>query len=282
MTGKVPVVVFSDVDGVLRAPSAEALARARRALRQLETAGVGLVLCSMKTRAELELLQQELGLRQPFLAESGSAAFIPSGYFGYRPPDASERSGYEVLEFGPPYAEVIGILRATAAKLGVAIRGFSEMPLDAVAEACGVPLLRARLATLREYVEPFTVLDDSQSARTRLLRALASAGLETVTRGNYDYLGGVMDHVPGVRALRGLYDRTHGRVLAIGLVDSLSTGSLLPATDARVLLRGDEQEAGSIDAGTWADGLLQAVDELRRRHAKAEHRRGPAALHIHD
>lgn len=281
MAGNVSVVVFSDVDGVLREPSAEALARAHRAFRHLEDAEVGVVLCSMKTRAELELLQQELGLRQPFLAEAGSAAFIPSGYFGPRPPGASERSGYEVLEFGPPYAEVIDILRATAAKLGIAVRGFSEMPVDAVADACGVPLLRARLATLREYVEPFTVVDGSHTARTLLRRALASAGLETVTRGKYDFLGGVMDHVPGVRALRGLYERTHGHVLAIGLVDSLSTGALLPATDCRVLLRNDEQD-GPIDAGSWAEGLLQAVDELRHRRAKADHRRSFAALHIHD
>ena len=103
-----------------------------------------------------------------------------------------------------------------------------------------------------------------------------------MTRGNYDYLGGVMDHVPGVRALRGLYERAHGHVLAIGLVDSLSTRSLLPATDCRVLLRDDEQDAGWSDAGSWAEGLLRAVDELRQRHAKADHRRSPAALHIHD
>jgi hypothetical protein len=55
------VVVFSDVDGVLVRPSAASVARATAAFERRADESVSVVLCSLKTRGELELLQQQLG-----------------------------------------------------------------------------------------------------------------------------------------------------------------------------------------------------------------------------
>lgn len=279
MTATVSVVVFSDADGVLHKPSTDALARARRSLARIDEARINLVLCSLKTRAELELLHQELGLRQPFIAEGGAAAFIPSGYFESPIAEARERSGYDVLEFGPPYADVVQTLRATAARLGVSVHGFSDMTVESVAEACDLPLLRARLATLREYVEPFTVVDGGPTGRARLLRALASQGLQTCSRAGYDYLGGTAEYTPAVRALHRHY-ASFGRILTVGLVDVLGTCAFLPDMDYQVIVHDDEQHAGAVDVGEWAEGLVQTAVDVRERQAAAGQRRRPAALHI--
>lgn len=75
------IVVFSNVDGVLRAPHTQAFTTAAAVLKQLSFDDTALVLCSGKTRAELECVQQRLVITQPFICENGGAVIIPNGYF---------------------------------------------------------------------------------------------------------------------------------------------------------------------------------------------------------
>jgi hypothetical protein len=94
------VVVFSDVDGVLTGCHGPSATAAAAALRELADAPVSVVLCSTKTRGELQSVQRELGIWAPFVAERRAAAFVPEGYF----PDSwfsrSGRDGYHVIEPG--------------------------------------------------------------------------------------------------------------------------------------------------------------------------------------
>ena len=71
------ILIFSEVDGVLRDPSVGSLATAANVLEELSREHVPLILCSSKTRAELEQIQQELRISHPFVCENGGAAFIP-------------------------------------------------------------------------------------------------------------------------------------------------------------------------------------------------------------
>ena len=159
------VIVFSDVDGVLMHPSAGSFARATAALERLKDEPVSVVLCSLKTRAELEVLQQQLGLREPFIAEAGAAVFAPRGYFPQWPQPAKTVAGYEVIEFGRSYDEVVRKLGQAAARAGVQIAAFSEMSVDEVARCCQLTVFDARLMKLRDYVELFTYRDSGPPAR---------------------------------------------------------------------------------------------------------------------
>ena len=130
------------------------------------------MLCSSRTRAEIEAIQQELEIAHPFVCESGGAVFIPRGYFGFAVPGARDLAGYEAVEFGRPYAEVVQKLHRTAERLAIEIVGFSDMSVEEVARDCHLSLLQARLAKLREYGERFRILDSNELARNRLVRAL--------------------------------------------------------------------------------------------------------------
>ena len=116
-------MVFSDVDGVLSHPHAHSCNEAARALQRLRREDVPVALCSSHTRAEVEWLQQELGIRHPFVCESGGAAFVPAGYFEFAVPGARDLAGYRAVEFGRPYAEVAGTLHRTAQRLRIEIHG---------------------------------------------------------------------------------------------------------------------------------------------------------------
>jgi mannosyl-3-phosphoglycerate phosphatase len=255
------LVIFSEVDGPFHDPPAGAFAQAAGVLEALTRANVSLILSSRKTRAELEHIQQELGIREPFICESGAAAFIPPGCFGGDVPGARSIAGYAAVEFGKTYSDVVATLHRTARNLGIAIRGFSDMSVEDVARECQVTLLRARLAKLREYDEPFRILDPHPRSRIRLFKALESARLQCTSRGHYHHVGAPLNKYAAVNLLRTLYRRTYGSVLMVGLVDAAAGPHLLKPADDLVEL-GDDGASHAPDLVDWARAIKQVVGDV--------------------
>jgi predicted mannosyl-3-phosphoglycerate phosphatase (HAD superfamily) len=259
-----PIVVFSDVDG-LDCARAGSYTTAANTLRHIGLDEVPLVLCSSKTRAEIEEIQQQLGIRHPFVCESGAAALIPAGYFDFEVPNARDRAGYQAVEFGWPYAEVVRTLGRTAGRLGIEIVGFSDMSVDEVARECHLTLLQARLAKLREYGERFRLLDPGETARSRLFRALKAAALHCATGERFDHVGRAVDNGVGVSLLCSLYQRACGGVLTVGLAGP-KTEDVLRAASRRVIAF-DDQVKGGVDAASWAEAIVNIVETLGRQES---------------
>ena len=115
-----------------------------------------LVFCSARTRAQIESTRQAFGVFHPFVCESGAAAFVPERYFGSDVDNTRKVGGYQAIEFAPPYEQRRrhgAARRPTGSSIGV--MGFNDMSVEQVARECGLSLLEARLAKLREYGEPF-------------------------------------------------------------------------------------------------------------------------------
>ncbi len=191
---------------------------------------------------------------------------MPAGVFPFAVPGARRVAGYEVLEFGRRHEEVLAILNKTAARLGVDIATFSGMSVQAVAEDCGLSLAQARLAKLREYDEPYRLAVPNPAARTRLLRALRSAGLRCSTGGRYDHVTLGSHKGAPVAGLRKLYSQVLEEAVLVGFGDSLNDLELLNAVDIPIIVRNDA-------SGT--SGLLQR----EVRGATVTRNEGPAGWH---
>jgi mannosyl-3-phosphoglycerate phosphatase len=260
-----PIVVFSEIDGVDCA-RAGSFVTAANALKHLAPDQVPLVLCSSRTRAEIEEMQQELGIRHPFVCESGAAAFIPVGYFDFDVPNARDRAGYQAVEFGWPYAEVVHTLGRTARRLGIEVVGFSDMSVDEVARECHLTLLQARLAKLREYGERFRLLDPGETTRSRLFRALKAVALHCVTGERFDDVGRAVDNGVGVNLLCSLYQRAYGGVLTVGLA-SPKTADVLRLANRRVIAFDNDGVKGGVDAASWGQSIVHIVETLHRQES---------------
>jgi mannosyl-3-phosphoglycerate phosphatase len=267
MEPRLPIVVFSDVDGVLRHPHLRSCTEAAKALRRLRRENVPLVLCSSHTRAEIEGIQQELGIHHPFVCESGGAAFIPRGYFEFAVPGSRDLAGYQAVEFGRPYAEVAQTLHRTAERLRIEITGFGDMSVEEVACDCHLPLLQARLAKLRDYGERFRLLDPRETTRSRLFSALKAARLRCIAGERYDQVGAPVDNSIGVNVLLALYNRAYGPVLTVGLVDALADDKVLQLVNCPVIVRGDHPGPGGVDVVGWAEAIVDTVEHLRRQQS---------------
>ncbi|MBS4097086.1 MAG: HAD-IIB family hydrolase [Sulfuricella sp.] len=246
------ILVFSDLDGTLLDPVAYSSTGAEPALALLRARGIPLLLCSSKTRAEMVAVRRRLGNEHPFIAENGGGIFIPPGYFAVPPDNAQDLAGYRVVILGTPHAEVRRRFVALRERLGVAVRGFTDMTVEEVAALTGLDVALAALARQRDFDEPFVF---EGAPDPGFLRAIEESGL-TWTQGRLFHILGRHDKGRAVRLLRGLFERERGPSLAIGLGDALNDLPLLEAVDQAVLVRHAD---GSCDARLAVPGLLTSV-----------------------
>ncbi|HOG28698.1 MAG TPA: HAD-IIB family hydrolase [Vicinamibacterales bacterium] len=257
------LVIVTDLDGTLLDAATRALGPAEAVVGRVVRAGVPLVLSSSKTRAEIEALQRQLGLAQPFIAENGGAIVAPPGSFADGRPAPAGADGRFVIELGRPYREVVAIVREAAEAEGVRVVGFSDMTVGDLAADSGLSPLEAQLAKLREYDEPFRLIDADTAARRRFLKALRRRGLQAVAGGRYDHAMGDTDKGRAVEVLRGLYRDRIGPVVLAGLGDAMNDLPMLRAVDHPVIVRGTSDDS--------TVRLLRQVPDARVTQA-----RGPA------
>ncbi|MGB7296962.1 MAG: HAD-IIB family hydrolase, partial [Candidatus Aminicenantales bacterium] len=212
------ILVFSDLDGTLLDHGSYSFEPARPALRLLREKRIPLIICSSKTRAEIEPIRAELANTDPFISENGGAVFIPEGYFAQELPSARKESEYRVLEFGTPYPKLREAISNLQERLPGQLRGFGDLTVEEVAELTGLSRREASLAKQREYDEPF-LLADPESFET-VCETAAAAGLKITRGGRFFHLIGENDKGKAVRLLRTIYENEEVRSLkTIGLGD---------------------------------------------------------------
>jgi mannosyl-3-phosphoglycerate phosphatase len=234
---------------------------------RLAAEGIALVLYGSMTRAELDMIQQQLGIRQPFICESGAAIHVPDAYFPFDIPGGRRLPGGTALEFGRPYSEVAGILRRCAARLDIPILGFQDQSVEQVAGECGLSLSSARLAKLREYEEPFRLLGPSPEGRHQLWRSLRAAGLCcTATAGPYEHAGAPVNKGATIEALVRLYRRACPEVVTAALATGSDGSVLLRAVEIPLSLPGPAASGPreGAEPPTQADWLATRIDRAAR------------------
>jgi mannosyl-3-phosphoglycerate phosphatase len=254
------LVVISDVDGCVVDRVTYSHAVADATIDRLKQAGVPLVLCSSQTRAEMERIREQLGLTDPFISENGGAIFSPVGAFPFVPPGAVLKGAYDVVELGRPHRQVLQVLIATAARVGVDITTFSDMSVQRVATECGLALAEARLAKLREYDEPFRLVDEDPAVRAKLCRSLRAAGLRCAHGGRYDHVTLATDKGVAVGVLRRFYQRAWGEVTTVGLGDGLHDVELLRAVDVPIVVRSPDERVTAELAAAVRRSRTTALD----------------------
>jgi mannosyl-3-phosphoglycerate phosphatase len=227
-------ILFSDLDGALLDPETYCYDPALPAVQALRDRGVPLVLCSGKTRAEMEHWRARLNNDAPFIVENGGAIYIPRGYFPFRPENAQARDGYDVIEFGVAYHELVESLRIASLESDCRTAGFHDMSVAEICLRTAVTVRQAELAKRREYDEPFDIIGSSAG---RLLSAIKALG-KTWTRGERFYhIHGGNDIGLAARRLAGLFARAYGPVLTIGVGNRNRDANLLGSADERVTVR---------------------------------------------
>jgi mannosyl-3-phosphoglycerate phosphatase len=228
-------VVVTDLDGCLLDAATYRWEAARPALETLRRRGIPLVLCSSKTRAEMEPLHGDLGLDAPYVFENGGGIVIPAGARWSR---VSRRDGGPLLvRLGVPLRELARALLEIAREAGARLRSLSRLSAREVSDLTGLPEPVAARARQREHDEAFVVESGDEEA---VRRAAERRGLRVTKGGRFHHLSGVADKGKAVRQVLELL----GPAASIGLGDAENDLGLLGAVDQPILV---PRPDGSVD-----------------------------------
>jgi mannosyl-3-phosphoglycerate phosphatase family protein len=243
-------IIFTDLDGTLLHPKTYSFEDAAPALGVIIERDIPLILCSSKTRAEMEVYRTRLKNKHPFIVENGGAVYVPTGYFTFPTGSVRDRS-YIVTEFGAPYKEIRKNFASLRESLGVSVKGFGDMSVEEISEVTGLSSDEAALAREREYGEPFIF---EQRPDDRFLQAIEERGLRW-TQGRLYCLMGDHDKGKAIRLLKSWFQAEYGKLMTIGLGDGLNDLPLLSEVDRPVLI---PKEDGSYDPRIELPGLRKA------------------------
>jgi mannosyl-3-phosphoglycerate phosphatase family protein len=119
----------------------------------LQAAGIPVIFCSSRTRAEQEALRADLGIGDPYVVENGAAVIVPAGSLG--------RLEEEAVCFGIPFSEVRRRLGEAGRRSGVELCGYADLSVEEVAARTGLSSAEAARARRREYSETAWVTGSS-------------------------------------------------------------------------------------------------------------------------
>lgn len=246
-------VIVTDLDGTLIDHHTYSAEAARPALAAAAEAGVALVLCSSKTRAEMHALARRLHLAPaPLIAENGSVVWWPPRW----PPAAGAHASADgdglVSVLGATAADLLGVLPQLGAVISRRLLPLSLMSTEEVVARTGLTADVARLAAAREYSQPF-VLEGAEVPLSALQAASRRFGVRVTQGGRFFHLIGQTDKGAAVGVVRATCAPAHR---ALGLGDAPNDLPLLQAVDVAVIV--PQPDRG------WHPDLVASLPSARR------------------
>jgi mannosyl-3-phosphoglycerate phosphatase len=277
------LIIFTDLDGTLLDYSTYFFEAALPALKMLKEKNIPLIICSSKTRKEIEYYRKKLGNNHPFISENGGGIFIPKGCFefgvqdSYNPPSPPFSKGgrggfpkendYHVIRLGAKYSDLRKAIKALK-KEGFDVKGFGDMTVEEVAEIANMSIDEAIMAKERDFDEPF-VFQGNDEETQRLLDSIKSKGF-TFTQGRFFHILGNSDKGKAVSILIDLYKRKFAEIITIAIGDSPNDIVMLEKVEYPVIVQKPDESydpqiniANLIKAdGIGPEGWNKAVSTL--------------------
>lgn len=240
-------IIFTDLDGTLLDYSTYSFEAALPALKSLKEKNIPLVICSSKTRKEIEYYREKFGNRHPFISENGGGIFIPKEYFGsvFKIPanglrgqssesEAYEENDYYIIRLGAKYPDlrrVIGELRHEH----FSISGFGDMTVEEIAKLAYMTIDEASRAKKRDFDEPF-IFEGEEEEKQKLFDAIKSKGFN-FNVGRFFHILGDSDKGKAVSILIDLYKERFDDILTFAVGDSPNDIPMLERVDHPIIVQ---------------------------------------------
>jgi len=250
-------IIFSDLDGTLLDYHTYSFESALPALSRIKEEKIPLILVSSKTRRELILYQEKLGLKEfPFVVENGSAVYTPIGYFsGLMDCEISGENDRYVL--GKTFHEIEKNLLAISEKHNYHIRGFHNASRDEVEKLTNLSGDELQMALAREFSIP---LFFDSVAEQILIKEIDNYALQLLYGGRFMHLLSKVDKADAMSILMNGYRERLGRsdLESIAIGDSLNDFSMLAAADHAILVKkhdGSYERRRTLENITFSPGI---------------------------
>lgn len=250
------LIIFTDLDGTLLDAKTYSFEPALPSLRLIKEKGIPLIICSSKTRKEIEYYRKRLDNHHPFISENGGGIFIPKGYSGFKIEDlgvkTEETPYYHVVRLGARYHDLREAIKELR-KEGFDVKGFGDMTAEELAEIANMNIDEARMAMEREFDEPFIYKGDDVELK-RLFESIKTKGF-SYTQGRFFHILGNSNKGKAVSILIDLYEKKFLEITTIAIGDSPNDLPMLERVDYPVIV---QKPDGSYDQGINIPNLIRA------------------------
>ncbi len=249
------LIIFTDLDGTLLDHATYSFDPATPALQMIKQNNIPLIICSSKTKSEIEYYRKKIKNRHPFISENGGGIFIPKACFDFDiqeffyslknkfPHLVFDRAGkgrfyeeknYYVISLGASYAVLRKAMKALRAE-GFKIKGFGDMKTKEVSSITGLSISEAGMAKARYFDEPFIFQDDVKKIK-KLLEAIKAKGFK-YTQGRLYHILGDNDKGKAIAILMKLYKKQFGHITTAALGDSPNDIPMLKHVDYPIVIK---------------------------------------------
>lgn len=250
------IIIFTDLDGTLLDYSTYSFEDALPALYLLKQLAIPFILCSSKTRKEIEYYRKKLDNSHPFISENGGGIFIPKNYFGLTTVSAQvdvvEENDYTIVRLGAQYPDLRMAVESLR-KEGFDVRGFGDMSVRELAKTANMNREEAQMAKMRDFDEPF-IFNGPPHKLPELFESISEKGYK-FTQGRFFHILGSSNKGIAVSILIELYKTRYGDIRTIAIGDSPNDIPMLESVDLPVLV---QKQDGTYDPQIDMPKLIKA------------------------
>jgi len=261
-------LVFTDLDGTLLNHGDYSFAPAKEALELLKSRTIPLIIATSKTFSEVVILQEELGICQPFIVENGAGIFIPSTCV--LATEVAFKDEWIKISKAHSYIELR--LFFTHMKRHYAIKGFGDMSVEEVMEHTGLTYDKSINAMKRDFSEPFLMEDERELEA--LKKDANEEGYDIVKGGRFYHLVSLLqDKANAMLTLTHMYEEYYNqKCIKIALGDSANDFTMIKKADIGILIplyNGSYSAIGNADikrakepgAKGWNSSIMEIFHE---------------------
>lgn len=264
------LLIFTDLDGTLLNSDDYRYEPALPVIKQLQEQEIPVIPVTSKTRVEVEVLRQEIGLTDAFIVENGSAIFVPISQTQLASSETEEWRNYHLMRLGCTYVEARQKLAEVATELGQTLRGFGDLTEAEIHQLTGLSSEDVKRAKTREFTEPFVTPKELNS--TQIQQAVEKVGFQVVVGDRFSHLIGLESGKgKAVQWLVQQYQNSQpsDSIKTIGLGNSPNDLAMLGAVDIPIIIPGKngphpglENRGWQVATATGSQGWANAVREI--------------------
>ncbi|MFZ1028498.1 MAG: HAD-IIB family hydrolase [Limnoraphis robusta] len=264
------LLIFTDLDGTLLNSDDYGYEAALPVLKQLQDLNIPVIPVTSKTRSEVEVLREKIGLTDAFIVENGSAVFIPISQQNLASPQTQNWGDYDLMQFGFSYAESRQGLKAVAKALNQPLTGFADLTEAEIHQLTGLAPEDVKRAKDREFTEPFITPKNFTSLEIE--QTVNQLGFQVVVGDRFSHLIG--QEAGKGKAVQWLIQQYHNsqpeaEIITVGLGNSPNDLAMLEVVEIPIIIPGKkgphpglENRGWEVASASGCQGWANAVREI--------------------
>ena len=258
-------IIFTDLDGTLLDSDTYSFKAAEKAIEKIKKREIPLIICTSKTREEIEKHRKKLFNTHPFISENGGGIFIPKGYHDFNIDATTVDKRYLIIQLGVKYSKLRAIIKKIR-ETGISIKGFGDMSIEEIKKETGLSITRAASAKKREFDEAFMI---KEKDKRKVSEIITRHKFKMTQGGRFYHITGNSDKGKAVKMLTSFYKRKYKNIITIGLGDTKNDYSMLDCVDIPILVQKKDgtyssdnyKKADGIGPVGWNKAVLEVIRE---------------------